>query len=75
MRHEANDIPLHVADSRNVAARSVGVCFPDHAALRIGVAKHDLAIPLQRVECGVVGVIVSFTVRNREFEDITFTEL
>src|SRR4029077_2925914 len=60
MRHEAKNIPLRIADSRDVIFGPIGVPRFRRASPCVAVAEQDAAIQLKLLQQGLIGEITAF---------------
>src|SRR5205085_1521974 len=71
MRHQSDDVPPPIAEAGNGVGRTIGVCRIVELTLRRGVTKHDLVVGFELCERVRRRVVVAFTVRDRNAEDLS----
>jgi hypothetical protein len=69
MGHEAEDIAVLIADSRDVVFRAVGVRRGRRAAAGVTVAKQDAAFEFEVMKDVVIREIATLAVSNRKLEN------
>ena len=69
MRHEAEDIAVLIADSRDVVSRPVGVCGVRCAAASVAVTKQDAAFEFEAMKGGVIREIATLAMSDRKAEN------
>src|SRR5580765_263529 len=75
MRHHAEDVPVEVADACDVRASPVWVSRVGDLAVRIAVAKDDLAVLLERVKSRIVASVIAFGMGDGDREDLAGIDL
>ena len=69
MGHEAEDIAVLIADSRNVVSRPVGVCSVRRASPGVAVTKQDAAFEFETMKGGVIREIATLAMSDGKLEN------
>jgi hypothetical protein len=69
MGHEAEDIAVLIADSRNVVSRPVGVCGVRRASPSVAVTKQDAAFEFEAMKGGVIREIATLAMSDGKLEN------
>src|ERR1700684_1276030 len=66
MGHQSHDVAIAIANSGDVAERSIRICRRVLAPVRRGISKHNLMIALEIYERRLIAKIISVAVRDRQ---------
>jgi hypothetical protein len=69
MGHEAEDIAVLIADSRNVVSRAVWVRGVRRASAGVAVTKQDAAFEFEAMKCGVICEIATLAMSDGKVEN------
>src|SRR5258706_13025572 len=72
MRHQARDVSLAIANSRDIRGRTVRISGCIVGAISAGVAEDDLPVFLQLSKRGFVASVIPVAMRNGDFQDLPY---
>ena len=72
MRHQPENIPFAIANSRDVFDRAIWICFENDLALVVRIAQNHLFIGVQLTQRLRVSKKTAFTVRHWHAQKRTF---
>ena len=72
MRHEAENVPIFIANAGDVLQRTVGIGFFGNVPLAVRIPHQDLMVLIQFLDGRVIREIIAFTVSDGDFQDLAF---